>query len=184
MTLCASRFRGLVVLGLLVVGLACDAGEEGGDDTGGMRLTSSAFENEGTIPGKHAAEGVSPPVAWSDVPRGTKSLALIVDDPDAAGFTHWVLYDILPSAGGLAEDRPSGDNLFDPAGARQGPSDRPGPAGWFGPEPPPGETHRYAFTLYALDVVLSTDGLGKDEILEHVEGHVLGKAVLVGKYGR
>ncbi len=141
-----------------------------------MILESSDFENGGSIPARFTCDGadISPHLAWRDVPEGTKSFALIVDDPDAPGGTwvHWLLCDIPPETREIPRDQvPEGtvqvENDF-------GKEDYGGPC-------PPGGVHRYFFRLYALD----TEKLdyGKDFYGE-IEKHRLAKAVLTGKYGR
>lgn len=146
-----------------------------------MRLTSSAFAEGGKIPARYTCEGqdVSPPLAWAEVPAGARSLALLVDDPDApAGdWVHWVLYDLPPSLAGL----PEAAEL--PNGAKEGRTDFEKP-GYGGPCPPRG-THRYVFSLYALDGPLGLGaGAGKAELLRAMEGHVLATARLTGRYAR
>lgn len=151
-----------------------------------MHLTSPVFTHQGTIPSKYTCEGedLSPPLAWSDVPAGTKSLVLIVDDPDAPDpaapqrtWVHWVLYDIPPTVTGLAED--AARHL--PAGTREGMNDfrrtRYG-----GPCPPVGK-HRYFFKLYALDRTLSKlAAANKAGVEAAMADHVLAQAELVGLY--
>jgi len=150
-------------------------------------LTSSAFAPQGEIPARYTCEGedVSPPLAWAHVPEGTKSLALIVDDPDAPDpkaprttWVHWVLYGLPPAAGGLAEGiAPSAL----PPGTREGQNDWKR-TGWGGPCPPIGR-HRYFFKLYALDVELPDLGRpAKARLEEAMKGHVLAQAELVGTY--
>ncbi len=150
-------------------------------------LGSAAFSNQGAIPAKYTCEGadVSPPLAWSGPPAGTRSFALIVDDPDAPDpaapkrvWVHWVLYDLPADARELAEDAASGSL---PAGAREGTNDWKR-AGYGGPCPPIGR-HRYFHKLYALDLVLGERGaLGKAELEKAMAGHVLARAELVGTY--
>jgi Raf kinase inhibitor-like YbhB/YbcL family protein len=148
-----------------------------------LQLSSSAFSNGGAIPRGYTCEGrdVSPPLAWSGVPPGTRSLALIVDDPDAPDpvaprmtWVHWVMYDIPPAAGHLAE------GAAPPAGAKEGPNDW-GRVGWGGPCPPIGR-HRYFFKLYALDVVLGLEGAEKAQLDFAMRGHVVAQAQLIGTY--
>ena len=152
-----------------------------------MELRSSAFVHQGEIPRTHTRDGedVSPPLEWSGVPAGTKSLALIVDDPDAPDpkaprmvYVHWVLYNIPPDASGLAEAiRPA--NL--PAGTLQGRNDW-GRTGYGGPCPPIGR-HRYFHKLYALDKVFRDLGQPtKAQLLAVMEDHVLAEAQLIGTY--
>jgi Raf kinase inhibitor-like YbhB/YbcL family protein len=154
-----------------------------------LSLTSSAFASGGEIPAKHTADGadVSPPLAWAGAPSGTRSFALIVDDPDAPDpaapktvWVHWVLYDIPSSAGGLEEGvLPAAL----PAGTAQGLNDWRR-TGWNGPSPPIGR-HRYFFKLYALDRVLGDLGQPrKAALLAAIEGHVLAQAELMGTYRR
>lgn len=150
-----------------------------------MELSSSAFAMNGSIPAIHTCAGrdQSPPLAWAGVPAGTKSLALIVDDPDAPDpaapkttWVHWVLYNLPPSAGGLA----AGGAL--PPGAREGLNDWKR-AGYGGPCPPVGR-HRYVHKLYALDIVLPVLQPATKAALERaMQGHILARAELVGTFG-
>lgn len=150
-------------------------------------LTSPRFSAGGPIPAEHTCEGgdVSPPLAWSDLPEGTKTLALIVDDPDAPDpaapkrtWVHWVLYNLPPSAGGLPE---GATRKTLPAGAHEGHNDW-NRAGYGGPCPPIGR-HRYFFKLAALDTALpERDGMTKAEVEKAMEGHVLARAELMGTY--
>ena len=150
-----------------------------------MELTSSAFANRGDIPRRYSCEGedAPPPLSWSGVPQHAKTLALIVDDPDAPDpaapimtWVHWVLLDIPPDATGLPE---GGKPL--PAGAREGLNDW-SRTRYGGPCPPVGR-HRYFFKLYALDTALS--GLRrptKADLEQAIRGHLLYQAELVGTY--
>lgn len=150
-------------------------------------LTSPAFPHEGEIPMKHTCEdqNVSPPLAWAGAPPDTQSLALIVDDPDAPDprapkmtWVHWVLYNLPPGSTGLPEAVVDHDL---PPGTRGGTSDYKRTA-WGGPCPPIGR-HRYYFKLYALDCVLPDLALPtKTQLLQAMEGHVLGQTVLMGTY--
>lgn len=148
-------------------------------------LISAAFAHQGAIPTKYTCEGadVSPPLTWTELPPGTKSLALIVDDPDAPDpaapkmvWVHWVLYNLPATANGLPEDASAL-----PPGARQGLNDWQR-AGYGGPCPPIGR-HRYFHKLYALDTVLPDLGHPTKAMLEKaMKGHILGQAELVGTY--
>jgi len=150
-------------------------------------LTSSAFTANGEIPSRYTCEGqdISVPLAWSGVPAGTKSLVLIVDDPDAPDpraprmtWVHWVLYNIPPSATGLKESVRSAEL---PAGTRQGLNDWKR-TGYGGPCPPIGR-HRYFHKLYALDSVLpAMENPNKADLEQAMKGHVLEKAELIGTY--
>jgi hypothetical protein len=146
-----------------------------------MVLQSDAFAAAGEIPRVHTCDGsdTSPPLSWSALPPNTKSLALIVDDPDAPGGTwvHWIVYNLPASASGLA----AGGAL--PAGARQGSN------GWkratYGGPCPPSGRHRYSHRLYALDTLLPDLGAPtKARLEEAMKGHVLAQAELVGTYQR
>ncbi len=150
-----------------------------------MDLKSSAFEQSAMIPPKHTCDGqdVSPPLAWSDVPANTQSLALISDDPDAPRGTwvHWVAWNIPATARSLDENLPKRDSL--PNGIKQGTTDFRR-IGYWGPCPPSG-THRYFFKLYALDTTLNLpSSTTKRELEKALQGHILGQAELMGKYRR
>ncbi len=150
-------------------------------------LTSPAFPHNGEIPRRFTCEGedVSPPLVWSGTPEGTKSFALIVDDPDAPDpsapqmtWVHWVLYNLLSSARELEEEIVS-EEL--PVGAEDGQNVWKN-LGYDGPCPPIGR-HRYFHKLYALDLVLPDLGTPtKSELETAMEGHVLAQAELVGTY--
>jgi len=151
-----------------------------------LSLSSTAFKGGEIIPVKYTCEGqdVSPPLMWSELPQGTQSLALIVDDPDApvGVFTHWVLFNIPPDSGELPEAVPTQAQL--PSGALQGKNDF-GRVGYGGPCPPPGRPHRYCFTLYALDRVLDLKaGVSKKQVLDAMQGHILAQGQLIGTYQR
>jgi Raf kinase inhibitor-like YbhB/YbcL family protein len=167
-------------------------GGGGGDgNQGNLSLSSTAFANNGTLPLRYAATGaggqnVSPPLSWSGAPSGTRSFMLVCVDPDANDFIHWIIYDIPASVNSLSEGVPNVSSL--PNGAKQAKNDA-GTIGYFGPEPPPGEEHRYVFLLYALAV--DTLGLEPGASPESVAGvltelqnqnKVLGEAQIVGKF--
>ena len=154
-------------------------------DTMEITLRSSAFEEGGMIPRQYTCDGqdVSPPLAWDSIPGGTKSLALICDDPDAprGDWVHWVIFNIPADTGQLPENVPAHKEL--PGGALQGSNDfrRIG----YGGPCPPGGTHRYFFKLYALDTLLNLKtGAGKADLLKAMQGHILGQGQLMGKYKR
>ena len=152
-----------------------------------LTLTSQAFRQGGEIPAQHTCEGadVSPPLAWSGVPANAKSLALIVDDPDAPDpaapkmtWVHWVLYNIPPTATGLL-DGATAQAL--PGGTLEGTNDFKR-AAYGGPCPPVGR-HRYFHKLYALDTVLpDLKSPSKAALEKAMQGHVLTHAELVGTY--
>jgi Raf kinase inhibitor-like YbhB/YbcL family protein len=152
--------------------------------TATLSVTSTAFAEGAPIPARHTCEGedVAPPLAFSGAPAGTRSLALVVDDPDAPDpaapktvFVHWVVHDLPPDTAGL----PEGGAL--PGGAQVGLNDWKR-AAYGGPCPPVGR-HRYFFKLYALDAVLGDLGAPtKARLLEAMRGHVLAEAQLMGTY--
>lgn len=147
-----------------------------------MNITSEAFAPGEPIPRQYTADGedISPPLAWTGLPDGTRELALVCDDPDAPTpepWVHWVLYGISPDADGLPEGG---------VGAAIGGSNSWNTVGYRGPAPPPGHgTHHYHFTLYALDTALKlAPGATKGELLDAMVGHVLDSCELVGMYAR
>ena len=150
-----------------------------------LKVESSAFKDGDMIPSKYACEGinVSPPLKWSGGPDGTKSFALIADDPDAPAGTwvHWIVYNIPPSVKNLAEHVPVSEKLKD--GTLQGMNDFR-KAGYGGPCPPMG-THRYYFKVYALDTMLSLGpGATKKQVADAMRGHILAEGQLMGRYKR
>jgi Raf kinase inhibitor-like YbhB/YbcL family protein len=149
-----------------------------------MQLTSTAFEEGQPIPLDHTGEGhnLSPQLKWNDPPAGTRSLALIFEDPDAPRgiFTHWLVYNIPAESRELPEGMLHAEGL--PNGTRQGRCDF-GKVGYFGPKPPEGKPHRYFFKLFALNRPLEVvGGDTRDHLLRALKGHVLGEAVLMGTF--
>jgi Raf kinase inhibitor-like YbhB/YbcL family protein len=137
------------------------------------------------IPARYTCDGedISPPLRWNNLPEGTRSLALIADDPDApmGTFVHWVMYNIPPSPPNLPENIPPRGQL--PNGALQGITHFRR-IGYGGPCPPSG-THRYYFKLWALDTTLNLkEGATKEEVLAAIRGHILGDSQIMGKYKR
>jgi len=150
-----------------------------------MRVTSPAFREGGDIPSRYTCDGagMSPPLAWASVPDKTKSLALICEDPDApAGvFVHWVLFNLPAHPRSLPENVPPKLTLAN--GAKHGTNDF-GRLGYGAPCPPSG-THRYYFKMYALDKKLDLPaGTRKPKLLAAMNGHILAKGKLMGKYSR
>jgi Raf kinase inhibitor-like YbhB/YbcL family protein len=178
-------FIGVLVLILTVLPLMeSQAAKKGGKKK--MIITSSAFKEGGTIPAKYTcdAEDISPPLVWEKIPAGTKSLALICDDPDAVVGTwvHWVAYNIPPDEGKLDENIKKGEKSF-PNGMIQGSNDWPR-IGYGGPCPPSG-THRYFFKFYALDTALDLKpGATKAQLLKAMKGRALAEGQLMGRYKR
>lgn len=147
-------------------------------------ITSDAFDHEAAIPVKYTCDGddISPALAWTDPPDGTQTFALIMDDPDAPGGTwvHWVVYNLPADTRGLPEAVASDADL---PGGVQGKNSWPRDA-YGGPCPPSG-THRYFFTLYAVDTQLALEpGATKAEVLMVVEGHILAETSVMGTYQR
>jgi len=151
-----------------------------------LSISSSAFQEGERIPTKYTCEGqdISPTLMWGESPAGTRSFALIMDDPDAPGgvFTHWVLFNLPADTRELPEAVPAQSPL--PSGALQGKSDF-GKTGYGGPCPPPGSPHRYQFTLYALEKPLDLkSGASKKQVLEAMQGYILARSQLTGIYQR
>ncbi len=152
-----------------------------------LTLRSTSFDDGGSIPRQHTCEAAdaSPPLSWAGAPPGTKSWALIVDDPDAPDpkapkmtWVHWVLYNLPPDVATLGEGTTAA-NL--PPGTREGVNDWKR-TGYRGPCPPIGR-HRYFFKLYALDAPLGDLGQPtKTKLEEAMRGHVVGQAQIVGTY--
>lgn len=150
-----------------------------------MKLTSSAFSDGETVPSKYSCDGdrfLSPPLEFKDVPKESKSLILIMEDPDVPKeiredrlFVHWVLYNISPDTKTIDEGESVGMVGLNTRGE----------ARYTGPCPPseyePSE-HRYIFTLYALDTILDLEEATKESILQASQDHVLDTAVLMGRY--
>jgi Raf kinase inhibitor-like YbhB/YbcL family protein len=151
-----------------------------------LQLTSSAFGQGEKIPSKFTGDGadVSPPLAWPVAPFGTRSFALICDDPDAPRGTwvHWVLFNMPSDQQALEEGVPATAKLAN--GALQGTNDF-GKIGYGGPAPPPGKPHRYFFKVYALDAVVPLPaGSTKSQLVNAMKGHVIDEGELMGTYQR
>lgn len=151
-----------------------------------LSVSSPVFHDGEEIPARYTCGGqdISPPLAWSEPSAGTQSFALIVDDPDApAGvFTHWVLFN-LPSDSRQLPEAVSTPARF-PGGALQGRNDF-GRIGYGGPCPPPGHSHHYRFTLYALERPLDLkEGVSKKQVMDAMQGHILAWGQLTGVYQR
>lgn len=164
-----------------------EASARKGGEPMSFTINSTAFKEGDTIHRRHTCDGadISPQLSWEGPPAGARSFTLIMDDPDApmGTFTHWVLYDIPGDSKGLSEDVPKEPAL--PDGAKQGITSFRR-TGYGGPCPPRGPAHRYFFTLYALDV--PTLGIlpkaSKEEVEKNMKGHIIGKTVVMGRYGR
>jgi Raf kinase inhibitor-like YbhB/YbcL family protein len=176
------------MIGFLALGACGNAsrGEQEPATDNALQLTSSVFTSEGTIPATYTCDGEdkSPPLSWAVPPASVQSIALIVDDPDApvGTWVHWVLFNLPPTTISLPEGVPADANI--PGGGVHG-SNSWQQAGYGGPCPPKGSTHRYFFKLYALDMSLDLKpGASKSDVEQAMAGHILAEGRLVGLYGR
>jgi len=168
--------RNAIVLGAVAIGLATAIGAGGGK----MRIKTTAFQEGGNIPSKFTCDGAdaNPPLRFEGVPAEAKSLALIVDDPDAPGglFTHWLVWNIDPKTTSVEENSA-------PSNGVQGKNDF-GKSGYGGPCPPSG-THRYVFKIFALDRQLDLAADSKRAQLDaQMRGHIIAQGELMGRYSR
>jgi Raf kinase inhibitor-like YbhB/YbcL family protein len=152
-----------------------------------FKLTSDAFANGQSIPAKYSCSGknISPGLAWDEPPAGTRSFALIVDDPDApmGTWVHWVLFNIPANTRELQEDLPISGKNVDPNAMYVGKNSSSNTR-YDGPCPPSG-THRYYFKLYALDTTLSLQpGATKEQVLAEMKGHLLAQGELMGTFSK
>src|SRR6266576_3329740 len=165
----------IIIVGCAMAAAALVAFAAGGAK---MKISSSAFQEGGTIPEKFSKNGqnINPELRIEGAPAEAKSLALIVDDPDAPVglFTHWLVWNIDPKTTDIAENSV-------PRGALQGTNDFPG-SGYDGPQPPSG-THRYYFKIFAVDQTLDLkSGAKRQELDKAMSGHVIAQGELVGRY--
>ena len=170
----------LIIIILLAVG--CISKEE--DNMEKISISAEGIKEGESIPDEYTCEGkdVSPSLSWKGIPAGTKSIALIMDDPDCPGgtFVHWVLYNMPAETQRLPKAMPL--NFTD--GSMQGATDF-GRPGYGGPCPPPGKPHRYYFKIYALDTKLNLPpGASKNQVESAMKEHILAKGELMGKYQR
>ena len=178
-----------LMLAVLCLDLGCKPSSnetKKGDSPMSIEITSTAIQQGESIPKQYTGDGAdrSPPLRWSEPPSGTKSIALICDDPDAPGATwvHWVIFDLPPQIRELTEGVPTTETLGN--GAKQGTNDF-GNIGYGGPAPPKGKPHRYFFKLYALDAALDLPtGATKAEVENAMKGHILAEGQLMGTYKR
>jgi Raf kinase inhibitor-like YbhB/YbcL family protein len=178
----------LIILGAFLISMGVwaelRAGQQAPAQT--FKLETTAFTPGGDIPTRYTCQGadVSPALTWTDPPAGTKSFALIADDPDApiGTFVHWVVYDLPATARRLPEAIAGNDEMG--GGGRQGMNDFR-MSGYAGPCPPPGKYHRYFFRLYAVDKVLNLKGgATRREVDQAMQGHVLAQAEVMGRFRR
>ena len=167
----------MIIVGCTFAAAAIVASAVGG---GKMKITSSAFQEAGTIPEKFSKMGqnVSPELRIQGIPAEAKSLALIVDDPDAPSglFTHWLVWNIDPKTSEIAEGS-------SPRGGVQGSNDF-GETGYGGPQPPSG-THRYYFKIFALDAMLDLKpGAKRHDLDAAMKNHVMAQGQLMGRYSK
>jgi Raf kinase inhibitor-like YbhB/YbcL family protein len=162
------------------------AAPETREETMSLELISDEFESGGAVPAAYTCSGrdVSPPLRWRGVPDNAETLALIVDDPDAASgiWAHWVIYNIPANLDHLPAAVPRQGQLA--SGARQGRNDF-GQVGYSGPCPPPGPAHRYFFRLYAVDRQLEIrPGASRAQLLDALQDHILDQTEFMAHFGR
>jgi len=171
----------LIIASLMIHALYATERKEGGEME--LSVQSTGFSEGEMIPVKYTCDGedVSPPLQWSAGPDGTRSYAVIADDPDApvGTWVHWVIYDIPPDTRTLAEAVAGSEKV---EGCLQGKNDFKR-FGYGGPCPP-GGTHRYYFRVYALDTLIRSSGLTKKQLMKKMDGHILGSGQLMGRYAR
>ena len=169
----------ILVMIMFIISISIGCVENKERRFGNMKISSSAFENNGMIPSEYTCDGddVSPPLTFGNIPNNTKSLALIMDDPDApmGTWVHWLVWNIPANKTGFSK----GENITFP----QGKNDF-GDLAYGGPCPPFG-THRYFFKLYALDTMLNLSiGSSKKQLEKAMSGHIIEEAQLIGLYKR
>lgn len=178
---------------LFVVSILLSSCAGGGDAPAGreppaaLEIISPAFAVGASIPMLYSCQGedISPALEWSAPPQGTKSLALVMDDPDAplGTWVHWVVFNLPPGSRGLPEKTSTANGSSSlPAGAIHGENSW-GREGYGGPCPPSG-THRYFFRLYALDILLEDRPLDKAGLLKAIDGHILAQGEFFGTYAK
>jgi Raf kinase inhibitor-like YbhB/YbcL family protein len=180
-----SKPSSIAVVLAFLTGIA-PTSSQGGPAPVTLQLQSSNFAANANIPKQFTCEGsdISPALSWNDPPSGTKSFALIVDDPDApvGDWVHWVVYDLPATFRTLPQNFPKTEQFAD--GTRQGLNDFK-KIGYNGPCPPVGKAHRYFFKLYALNTTLNLkSSASKKELEAAMQGHILAQGEYVGRYGR
>lgn len=178
----------IFLIGLSIVfGILSNSHEPKWDEEKTVKIRSYGFENNGFIPQEYTCDGenMSPPILWGPLQNGTKSVAIIVDDPDAPkkNFVHWIVYNIPPDINKLTENFSS--QKYKGALIKEGFNDF-GEMGYLGPCPPSG-THRYFFKVYVLDIILDFGDdkeITKEKLLNAMKGHILEENKIIGKYKR
>ena len=179
-----AALRGVLCISAAVLLGGCGGGDKPSEPlpetSARMNLSSNAFPGGGTIPKRFTCDGrdISPPLRWSDVPRGTRAFAVLVEDPDADRFMHWTVLGIPPALHRLLEGEVPPDAVETENGF--------GDKGWGGPCPPEGdEPHRYVFAVYAVDGALGIDSdASPDDVRGALAEHALGSGTLTGRFGR
>ena len=177
---------GAAVLAVLVATGGCRKAAPADTAPTRLQVTSADIADGAAVPQQFTCDGgsVSPELAWERVPAETRSFTVIVRDPDAPGgtFMHWVIYDLPPKILGVKQGIAAEEQL--PDGSMQGVNSDKG-IGYYGPCPPAGKAHRYEFTVYAVDEMLSVPpGASEEQVMRAMRGHVLAEGTLVGRYGR
>jgi len=183
----AQQQRWLVLLllaGAVCAGLPWLTARVMGSPDAVLKLTTSSFRPDSEIPKRFTCKGddASPALSWNDPPAGTRTFALVVNDPDAPGgnFIHWVIYDLPASTRSLPEGVAQGS---DAAGGRQG-TNSFGKTGYNGPCPPPGNAHRYFFRLWALDSTFDLQKATAQELESSMRGHILAQGEIMARFRR
>ena len=186
------RLVAITLLGMAVTGVGTffvmnyyGAPEESWLLKGGMVLSSTAFANGTKIPSEFTCQGedISPPLSWSGYPPSARSLAIVMEDPDAPSgvFTHWILFNVPPSLGSLGSNQPADKNIH--GVGYQGKNDF-GQIGYKGPCPPPGNVHHYKITVFALSTAVNiSPGSSRADLMREMMGHVLASGTLTGTFG-
>jgi Raf kinase inhibitor-like YbhB/YbcL family protein len=180
----AAALRGALCTGAAVLLAGCGGGDKPSEPLpkapAAMGLTSAAFQDGGTIPMRFTCSGrdFSPPLRWSEVPRGTRAFAVLMQDVDADRFLHWSVLDIPSALRRLAEGRVPPETVET--------KNSFGDTGWGGPCPPEGDKpHHYVFAVYALNQTLGLDGgASPDDVQSAVADHAIGRGTLTGLFGR
>ncbi|MBP1929763.1 Raf kinase inhibitor-like YbhB/YbcL family protein [Methanolinea mesophila] len=181
----------LLVMGVLIAGCSSPAlhsppGASGGN-SGSLEIQVGSLHPGSALPVEYtcAGAGISPAISWTGVPPGTRSLVLILHDPDAplaGGFTHWIVYNIPPDSPGIPGNVTSAREL--PGGGFQGQNSR-GSSGYIPPCPPEGSApHHYVFSIYALDTAIENPNPNRSAILADITGHTIGEAEVIVIYGQ